>query len=180
VTGDELLDAYRCFTHDAIRLETLQHYEVPGDEDRQRAFRAGKALPRRPDKSASVQIIRDAVAAGKRIGRIHVIDWPLSDYVRYEIEAAYLENSEAGEQILISDRAADPGLDHLRQDFVLFDGDTDHASVIWYRYTDRGEITGWDAGTPCDVAPCREAVALARRNSVTLSEFLASTPSRSH
>lgn len=177
MTGEELLDAYRRFTHKAVRLETLQHYEVPGDEERQRAFHEGRPLPPRPEKIASVQIIRSAAEAGKRISRIHIVDQPLSDYVRYEIEAAYLENAAAGEEILIADRAADPGLEALRDDFVLFDADTDHAAVIWYRYTDAGEIMGWDAGTAADVRACREALDLAHRHAVPLSQFLASTQS---
>lgn len=175
MTGEELMGAYRSFTAEAVRLETLQHYAVPGDEERQRAFLEGLPLPSRPEKSATVQIIRETLASGRRIGRIHVIDLPLSDYVRYEIEAAYLENAAAGEEILIADRAADPSLDRLRDDFVLFDGDTDHASVIWYRYTPAGEVTGWETGTAADVAACREALSLARQYAVPLSQFLATT-----
>jgi hypothetical protein len=178
VTGEELLDAFRSFTHEAVRLETLQYYDVPGDEDRQRAFREGRPLPSRPEKSTSVQIIQDATAAGKRFERIHVVDKPLSDYVRYEIEAAYPENAAAGERILIVDRAADPRLDLLREDFVLLDGDTNHPSVIWYRYTDAGEITSWDAGTSADVRACHDALELARTHAVPLSEFLTTATSK--
>lgn len=178
MTGEELLAAFRSFTHEAVRLETLQYYDVPGDEDRQRAFHEGRPLPSRPEKSTSVEIIRDATAAGKRFERIHVVDKPLSDYVRYEIEAAYPENAAAGERVLIVDRAVDPRLDLLREDFVLLDGGTEHASVIWYRYTDAGQITGWDAGTGWDVHSCREALELARAHAVPLSEFLTTTNSK--
>lgn len=178
MTGEELLNAFRTFTHEAVRLETLQHYDVPGDDDRQRAFREGRPLPARAEKSASIQIIQDATEAGKRFERIHVVDKPLSDYVQYEIEAAYPENAAAGERILIVNRAADPRLEALREDFVLLDGDTSHPAVIWYRYTDAGEITAWEEGTPADVQSCREVLTLARAHGVPLSDFLASTTSR--
>lgn len=172
MTGEELLNAFRTFTHEAVRLETLQYYDVPGDEDRQRAFREGRPLPSRPEKSTSIEIIRDATVAGKRFERIHVVDKPLSDYVRYEIEAAYPENVAAGERILIADRADDPRMDMLRDDFVLLDGDTDHPTVIWYRYTDSGEITGWERGNAADVEFCRDALALARGHATPLSDYL--------
>ena len=38
-------DLYRTCRVSACRLETLQHYDVPGDEERQRAFLAGEPLP---------------------------------------------------------------------------------------------------------------------------------------
>lgn len=178
MTGDELLDAHRTFTNEVVRLETLQHYEVPGDEERQRAFHEGRPLPPRPEKTTSTQIIRDAVVSGRRISRIHVVDLPLSNYVRYEIDA-YAENAAAGECVLIADRSADPGLGALREDFVLIDADTDHAAVIWYRYTSEGTLTGWEQGSRTDVAACRAAINLVRRFAVPLSEFLASTHARS-
>ncbi len=174
MTGDEVIEAYRRFTDEAVRLETRQSYKVPDDDERQRAFREGRPLPPRPEKSASVQLIKDAVSSGRRLGRIHVIEWPLSDYVRYEIEAAYLENAAAGEEILIVDRAADPRLENLCEDFALFDSDTDHAAVIWYRYTPAGELVAWEAGSGLAVAACQSALALARHYAVPLSEFLAS------
>lgn len=175
MTGEELMDAFRRFTHEAVRLETLQFYKVPGDEERQRAFREGRPLTPRTEKSASLRVIREATEAGKQFGRIHVVDWPLSDYVRYEIEAAYVENAAAGEEILIVDRAADPALDTLHDDFVLFDSGTDHAAVVWYRYTDAGELTAWEAGTADDVHACREALDMARRHAVPLADFLTTT-----
>jgi hypothetical protein len=175
MTGDELLDAYRSFTDSAIRLETLQHYEVPGDEERQQAFKAGMPLPGRAEKSETIQLIEDATSAGRRFGRVHVVDRPLSDYVRYELEAAYAENVAAGEKILIADRSADEALDGLREDFVLFDEDTDHPSVIWYRYSADGRILGWDAGSADDVELCRAVLDLARRHAIPLAEFLTST-----
>lgn len=172
MTPDEIWAAYQNFTDTAVRLETLQHYTVPGDEERQRAFREGRPLPPRPDKSATVRLIEDAVAAGKTLARMHIIDYPLAPYVRYEIEAAYPENAAAGEQVWIADRAAHPDLAAMRRDFVLFDAHTDHGSVIWFDYNSRGEISGYERGTAVDVTVCAAAVDLAHSYAVPLAEFM--------
>jgi hypothetical protein len=171
--------AFRGFTDEAIRMETYQRYDVPGDEARQRAFREGLSLPPRPTKSATLRLIEDAVASGKRMSRVRVVEKPLSQYVRYEIEAAYPENLAAGEEIWIADRDADPALEALREDFVLFDPDTAHASVIWYRYTPAGKLISWEPGTPEDVEACCTAVALARRFAVPVTEFVPTSHGRS-
>ncbi|GIJ47561.1 hypothetical protein Val02_44470 [Virgisporangium aliadipatigenens] len=171
---DELMARYRDFTTEAARLETLQTYVVPGDEERQEAFRQGRPLSFRPGKAASLELIAGAVATGKRIGRIHVVDRPLSDYVRYEF-AAYDENIRAGESVLITDRAADPALASLTHDFVLFDGYTDHALVVWYDYTPEGLLIGYRKGSPEDIAVASAALELARRHAVPLADFTTST-----
>lgn len=173
MTPDELLDKYRAFTHEAVRVEALQHYVVPGDQDRQQAFREGRPLPTRPDKQTSVELIADAVAAGKTIWRIHVVDFPLSDYVRYEI-AAYAENIAAGEHVWIADRASHPGLDAVRRDFALFDHHTDHASLIWYNYTPAGQLVGYTPGVPDEVAEGVQQLALAREHASPLVDFMTS------
>jgi hypothetical protein len=173
MTSGELWDAYRTFSREAVRLETLQHYTVPSDEVRQQEFREGRPLSQRPDKQASVKLIADAAAAGKKIWRIHVIDLPLSDYVRYEL-AAYAENVAAGEDVWIADRAASPGLDELHRDFVLFDAGTSQASLIWYDYTPDGQLIGHRFGTPEDIAICTQHLALARQHAVPLTDFMSS------
>lgn len=173
MTPDELWDAFRSFTHEAVRVETLQHYVVPGDEDRQQAFHDGRPLPQRPAKQASVELIAEAVRAGKRIWRIHLVEMPLSDYVRYEL-AAYAENVAAGEGVWIADRATHPELNDLRHDFVIFDQGTDHASVIWYDYDPDGRLRGWRRGTSDDIAICTHQLESARRHAVPLADFLTS------
>lgn len=180
MTPAELMALYGSFTAEAIRLESRQYYEVPGDTDRQRAYREGHPLPDRPAKTATVQIIRDAVAAGKTFGRVHIVDEPLSDYVRYELDAAYPENVAAGEQVWIVDRASHPDLAPVQRDFVLFDRGTDHASVIWYDYTPDGTLTGYTPGTPTDLAACTELLGLARTHALPLADYMTTRFRTSH
>jgi hypothetical protein len=170
VTRDELLAHYRSFTHEAIRLETLQHYQVPGDEHRQQAFRQGLPLPTRPDKQTTVDLIHDSVAAGKTIGRIHIVDLPLSNYVQYEL-AAYRENVDAGEQVWIADRGANPGLDELRHDFAIFDPGTDHAAAIWFDYDPDGLLITHRPATPDELPDLVRQLSLARTHAVPLDSF---------
>lgn len=172
MTPSELREMYRTFTHEAVRVESLQHYVVPGDEERQQAFREGRPLPERPGKKATLELIANAAATGRRMWRLHVVDQPLSEYVRYELEAAYPENVTAGEGVWIADRSSHSALDAIRRDFVLFDPDTDHGSVVWYDYTPEGQLIGYTQGTPDDVRVCSQQLATARAHAVPLAEFL--------
>lgn len=165
---DELYDT---FTDSVFRLETLQAYSVPAYDERLRAFLEGRPLPPAPGKEAWVADIRAYTAAGKRVHRVHVLDRPLTDYLRYELHV-YRENTAAGEDVRIADRAWHPGLADLRQDFIAFDLDTDHAAVAWVRYTAEGGIIGWDASTdPADVQRCRRDRDIAIAHSMALDEF---------
>ncbi|WP_207387453.1 DUF6879 family protein, partial [Protofrankia symbiont of Coriaria myrtifolia] len=56
-------------------------------------------------KAAIVQLIRDAVASGKTFGRVHIVENPLSNYVRYELDASYPENLAAGAPSLQNTRS---------------------------------------------------------------------------
>ncbi|WP_431307441.1 DUF6879 family protein [Candidatus Protofrankia datiscae] len=49
--------------------------------------------------------MRDAVASGKTFGRVHIVENPLSNYVRYELDASYPENLAAGAPSLQNTRS---------------------------------------------------------------------------
>src|SRR5260370_42173849 len=157
----------------AFRLETLQSYALAEDEPRRRAFREGRPLPPRPGKTDSMRLVRDAVAAGRRVSRVHVVDLPLSDYIRYEL-AVYPENVAAGEDVRITQRAAHPGLERLDTDFWLFDADTTSPSVVWFRYDPSGQILARHySDDPAEVERARGQRDLALAHSLPLSDFIA-------
>jgi hypothetical protein len=167
------VDLYRTCNVSAWRLETLQHYLVPGDEERQRAFHAGKPVPPPGSgKADSLALISRLREAGRSVGRVHVVDQPLSAYIRYEL-AVYAENAAAGEVIRIADRSQHPELESLVQDFTIFDGETPHAAVILFDYNAAGLIQSYrvadDAKT---VDRCREQLTLAYGCSVPLADFM--------
>ena len=136
-------DLYRTCRVSACRLETLQHYDVPGDEERQRAFQAGEPLPPPGQgKQDDLALIAELRRSGRQVGRVHVLDRPLSRYVRYEL-AVYAENVSAGEDVRIADRSLHPELGALAEDFAIFDAETMHAAVILFDYDSGGLVLGY-------------------------------------
>jgi hypothetical protein len=102
-----------------FRLETLQRYDVPYERDELQRFLRGEAVatPAGPWQA----MIRDHVAAGRQLVRVHVIEEPPTDYVRYELHA-YSPNVEAGEDVqLVPVPRGDWPVGVPRHDFWLFD-----------------------------------------------------------
>lgn len=165
-------DLYRECRWSAWRVEALQHYTVPGDEERQRAFHAGKPLsPPGRGKAGDLALISDLRSVGTQVGRVHVVDRPLSAYVRYEL-AVYDENVAAGEDVRIADRSAYPELSAVDADFVIFDAGTPGAAVVLFDYDKAGLIRGYRiADDPETVRACRESLNLALSHAVPLAEF---------
>jgi hypothetical protein len=168
-----LTELFETFRDSAFRLETLQYYVLAEDEPRRRAFREGRPLPPRAGKAESMRMVRDAVAGGKRVHRVHVVDLPLSDYIRYEL-AVYSENIAAGEDVRITRRGAHPGLHDLDTDFWLFDAETSKPAVVWFRYSPGGQILGREySDDPAEIRQARDQRDLALAYSVSLGDFMA-------
>lgn len=118
----EFTELFRKFKHSAFRLETLQWYGVGYEEGPLEQFLAGKPVVHDPSKDEWCGMIRNAVASGRRMERVHVVVEPLTDYLRYEMHS-YAPNVEAGEDIrLIPVRDGDWPADLPKgHDFWLFD-----------------------------------------------------------
>ncbi len=175
-------DLYRTCRFSACRLETLQEYAASGDGERRRAFHAGEPLPPPgPGKLDDLGLIAQLRKAGRQVGRVHVVDQPLSDYIHYEL-AVYAENVAAGEDVRIADRSLHPELGGLGRDFVIFDAGTGHAAVILFDYDSDGRVLGYRIASDREtVERCQEQYELALTRSVPLSEFMAASatpPSR--
>jgi hypothetical protein len=174
VNFDEFDSYFDRFVTDVFRLETLQAYAVSEEDARLLAFRTGTP---RPERSVRTEpwLARIAVttAAGKNWQRVHVVDHPLSEYLRYEL-VGYVESQAAGEQIRIADRAADESLAELGEDFWLFDADSDDAYAVLMRYDDVGQFVGFEyADDHSTLERCRAERQLALRYSVSLNAYLA-------
>ena len=168
-------DLYRDCALSAWRIEALQHYTVPGDEERQRAFHAGEGLPApgqgKQDDLALIARLRES---GRTIGRIHVVERPLSDYVRYEL-AVYAENIAAGEEVRIADRSLYPELGEVAEDFVIFDAEApSDAVVVAFDYDGTGLVRSYRVVTDLQaVGRYQEMADLAYAYSVPLADFMA-------
>ncbi|MFD7158265.1 DUF6879 family protein [Kribbella sp. NPDC059898] len=162
------------FTSDVFRLENLQQYAVSSEDERLKAFREGTARSVRSVRT-SPWLARIAVTtvAGKSWERVHVVDHPLSEYLRYELEG-YVESQAAGEQINIADRAADESLSELGEDFWLFDADSPEAYAVLMHYDDEGHFVGFDHTTEVAVLErCRTERELVLQHAVDLNTYLA-------
>lgn len=168
----DLLGMYGRAAEEAFRLEAQQVYAVPAEDEQFRAFTEGRPLPSEPRVNRSMQIIREATARGCRIRRVHVVDLPLTVYLRYEL-AAYRENIDAGEEVGIAVRAWDQNLAGLAEDFVLFDPDGPHPDVVWMRYDDQGQLAGLaQSDKPADLALAADYREIALAHAVPLREFM--------
>lgn len=167
----DLLGMYRRAAEEAFRLEAQQLYAVPAEDEQFRAFAEGRPLPSDPRVDRSMQIIREAIARGCRIRRVHVMDLPLNLYLRYEL-TAYQENIDAGEEIGIALRRWHRDLAELTEDFVLFDPDGPHPDVVWMRYDDQGQLAELvHSDKPADVALAVSYRKIALAHALPLSEF---------
>ncbi len=156
-----------------FRLEALNVYDVEAEAEEIRAFEAGLPFPRVPEIEESTEGNRRLVARGVKLQRLHVVDLPLTPYLRYEL-TAYDENVESGEEVLVADRAWHPDLAELTQDFALFDAETTHPSVVWMHYDASGKPGEYDyTEDPTDVARCIRLRDLALAHSVPLEKFRA-------
>ena len=134
---DDLAALYDEFTDTAFRLERWQHYAISAEDPAFRAFREDRPRPERSVRTSPwLARIAVGVAARKDWSRVRVIEWPLSEYTRYEL-VAYVESQAAGERIQVVDRA-DVG--DLGPDFWLFDAGTDHAAAVVMHYGADGEL----------------------------------------
>jgi hypothetical protein len=167
----DLLAMYRQASGEAFRLEAQQRYAVPAEDAQFKAFSEGRTIPADPQVSQSMQIIRTAVANGTRIRRVHVVDLPLTAYLRYEM-AAYQENIGAGEEVSVAVRAWHRDLAGLSEDFVLFDPEGPHPDVVWMRYDDQGRLVGLEhSDDQAEVARAARDREVALAHAVPLAEF---------
>ena len=119
VASPEFDRLFTGFQHTAYRLETLQRYDMGYEEGPFAAFLAGQPYASDPAKDEWTGIIMDATETGKVMQRVHVVEEPLTDYLRYEIEVSYRPNHAAGEDIRILPVITWPALP--RRDYWLFD-----------------------------------------------------------
>lgn len=151
----------------AFRLETLTQYLSPGDMKEFEAFKAGQLIPPfTPETSPWMARIQADTAAGKRWYRVHVIDYPLTDYLRWELYA-YPGNVAVGEEVYIVDRDTHPELDELRTDFWLLDDRV----VLVMHYDGDGRFLHADRAPDEDLDEYRRLRDVALRWAVPLDEY---------
>lgn len=102
LADDEFNRLFTDFKFTAYRLEALQRYDVTYEQDEFSRFLAGESRGEFPGIAEWIDgTVAKAVAAGKVLSRVHVVELPMSDYVRFECAWAYEHTVEAGEDVRI-------------------------------------------------------------------------------
>ena len=84
-------------------------------------WNTGKLIPpRTPENSELLARLQRDAARGFRRYRVHILDQPLTTYLRFEIYL-YLDAVAAGSEIYVVDRDDHPDLADLHEDFWLYD-----------------------------------------------------------
>jgi hypothetical protein len=167
MTTEEFIRLFSTFESSAFRLETRQQYLVDEEADLVRAFQEGRLAPPSTAMDEWLALIRANTAAGKRMYRVHVLEQPLTGYVRWEL-STYPANVAAGEEIFIAERDRHPDLGNLREDFWLFDD----RLVVAMRYDADGRWLGVDLGPESELDRYRRMRDLALAHAVPLAEHL--------
>ncbi|MBT2488118.1 hypothetical protein J7E96_06165 [Streptomyces sp. ISL-96] len=140
LSGEEFGALFDTFERTAFRLETLDEYDVEEEREEIARFLAGEGMgPEWTDNPW----VRSMTDKGKHVARVHVLQSPLTDYLRYEL-AAYPGNIKAGESIGIIDQTEQPVTGLPDHDFWLFD-DT---AVYRMHYTEAGAFIGGELLPP--------------------------------
>jgi hypothetical protein len=174
LTAEAFDEEFERFTRTAFRLETRQDY-TGATGPRYDYWRRGEPMPERsPRTDPWLARVAATTVAGKCWERAHVVDQPLSEYMRYEM-VVYTENVAAGEDIRIVDRAAHPSLGMLAEDFWHFDAhDPSLARAVFLEFDDGGYPIRYErTSDPGRLAVCRWQRDLVWSVAVPLAEFLA-------
>lgn len=143
--GKEFGKLFRDFKYSAYRLETLQQYSVPNEMEAFARFKSGQPRGVFPGASEWLEnTVKPAIQAGKHMHRVHVVEEPLSDYVRFECLWGYSYSDGIGEEIKILPVNLGEWPDELpRLDYWLFDS----SLMVRMNYDSDGAFESADLAT---------------------------------
>jgi hypothetical protein len=117
--GPAIRQLFYEFRYTAFRLEARDRYDAPYENESLARFLAGE-----PDDLPWMQswldMLMEVTAAGRRVARVRVVSFPLTDYSRFGVWCAQFTNG-AGEDIRYLRRDEAEGLGLPDQDYWLFD-----------------------------------------------------------
>lgn len=123
--NDEWTSMFHSFKHTAFRLETLQWYAEPSESSPFNHYQRG-IDPGPSHMDEWCQTIKHHMQSGRSMRRVHIVDLPLSTYMKFEVECGYRFSGAAGEEIRLIDRSTlSSELTKLcHEDFWFFDNTT--------------------------------------------------------
>ncbi len=116
---------FQTFSTTAFRLECLPEYRIPGELLALKHYEETGTLPA-DSNTEWVGILRTAKARQARVERLRLVSSPLTQYERFEVEAAYVPGLRLGEDIRLAPRDTLPD----SEDFWVFDDDW-YAEMIY-------------------------------------------------
>lgn len=95
-----LSEMFSCFKKSAKRLEVLQEYHMDGGEwDTYQKYLKGEPIHIFGELKEWNDMLLAWSNDGKIVERVRVIDSPLSDYLRYQIDLGYLPSALSGQTV---------------------------------------------------------------------------------
>ncbi|GII81193.1 hypothetical protein Sru01_61750 [Sphaerisporangium rufum] len=168
---NELGRLFQEFRYTAYRLETLQRYDVPAERAGFARFLAGDTADERSIVGGWIErVVSRAVQAGKRMQRVHVVELPLTDYLRFEFAWGYRHSVRAGEDVRILPVAAGEWPEHLPRnlDYWLFDS----CHLVRMHYRDDGSFAGAERiQDPVDIVQAGHLRDVALHSAVRFEEY---------
>lgn len=118
----------------AFRLELRQEY---ADDKKQANLFSKTGTFDIATHQKWLKILRSAQKRGCTFSRVHVVSYPLSSYIEYEMKA-YSYSSKAGEKIHLLDKKN--YISSITHDFWLFDD----CIVLKMNYSQNGQFLGYE------------------------------------
>lgn len=175
MTAEELNQLFDSAHTSVFRLEKLQTYAVPADDPSLLAFRAGGPRPERSVRTNAFlrRVAVRTLMAGVAWSRVRVVEWPLTEYTRWEL-LGYVESQAAGEAIRLVDADLAEDIVAGEPDFWLFDAGTRDARAVLMHYASNGTLVEREPVTdPAETARLATVKDETVRRSASLNEFLA-------
>ncbi len=137
MTFVDLMRMLRTFATSAFRLETRQSYATEQEDAVLAAWRKHGCLPDDTDPLIAewTGIVRARTESGAVMRRVHVVQRPMTEYLRFELALQWAHSVPAGEQVRVVDAGLYPDLAGA-DDFWLLD---DRVGVR-LRYEDDGRL----------------------------------------
>lgn len=164
-TITELVEGAR---RSVFRVELLQAYDWPDESLRLVTWRTTGDVT--PDDDEQWQRLAAQVAGGVPNTLLHVVDLPLTEYLRYEFAVYQADNLPAGQDVRIAVRDSHPRLAEQTEEFALYDD-----VLVWFRYDHgSGVKLGWELDDdPASLDRCRQYRDVAMSQSLPLMQFIA-------
>jgi uncharacterized protein DUF6879 len=175
VTGEDLNSLFESAHTNVFRLERLQTYAVPADDASLVAFRTGTPRPERSVRTNAFlrRVAARTLTAGVAWSRVRLVEWPLTEYTRWEL-LGYVESQATGEEIRLVDADLVEDVVAGAPDFWLFDAGTPDARAVLMHYTPDGKLVERElVADPAEVARLATIKDETVRRSAALNEFLA-------